>query len=496
MERHDQAPEYLTGELVDIERKKAREQHIKQLLEDAKSTHIPEQIFLRPLHKDPAQHLELLSVFLLFRTRFSALPTHEQNMYTWGSSQVPLFAIFDKDFVSRRCDEFGIALDRVQLLVDKLWVEKVFASTSFWMRDLRVYTDEDFGSDRFRKAVGLPVRKGEQHNEVEEQMSVEDELKERERNVQELKRLVEKEVGLQGGRPPNRISGSGPVSRPRSRPGPGPGPEVVPVGGRSKPPTKDRLLTITSATSAHGGKKNIYNPSLLRRPKNAIPNPKYSQSTRDDLGFGSRYPAVLVGKPDNTNSRSPTITSDASRVQQSTRTNTQSLSYRQKTSVAPNPHSANPIQNTFGAGSEATSTSSNTPETMNSPLLAVASDASFVGDPMDVDIPLLIHRLSSIKFGSCPVTPESRVSQKRKRLDLEDASLVVGFPHKRKRTVLEDAALVFRVSHKRKISDIEDATIVFRLPPKRKRWDLEDATPVVLAQAMAERFEQLGICEF
>lgn len=44
------------------------------------------------------------------------------------------------------------------------------------------------------------------------------------------------------------------------------GSEVASSGDRTLPPTKDRFMKIISSTSLHGGKKYIYNPSLLRRP--------------------------------------------------------------------------------------------------------------------------------------------------------------------------------------------------------------------------------------
>lgn len=250
---------------------------------------IPESIFIKPLHRDPAQHLQLLAVFLMFRARSSALPAHQQNLYGRVCGRFRLFEMFARDLVERSCAEHGVDFDRVQLVVDALWKAKLFSMSSTLMRDLRMYTDEDVGSDRFRKAVGLPARKRSPGGgEAESGKAVQ-------LNAENLQQLLE-QLDTPPASPPSRKQSESASSESGSR--------AAPVRGRTPPPHKSRYLIIISDTSLHGEKNNIYNPALLRQPNRAIiprPSIQNPHSTPSDSGSSPESPAGGRSKQDPTN---------------------------------------------------------------------------------------------------------------------------------------------------------------------------------------------------
>ncbi|APA15737.1 predicted protein [Sclerotinia sclerotiorum 1980 UF-70] len=68
--------------------------------------------------------------------------------------------MFGVEFLKNSCSACGIDFENLQLPVDELWRAGVFSSSSDLIGLLRGYTDEELGSDGFRKAVGLlPLRK-------------------------------------------------------------------------------------------------------------------------------------------------------------------------------------------------------------------------------------------------------------------------------------------------------------------------------------------------
>ncbi|QSZ32249.1 hypothetical protein DSL72_001823 [Monilinia vaccinii-corymbosi] len=170
------------------QRHELRAQHIRDQLDAPQPDHwkIPEKIFVKPLHRDPAQHLQRLAVFLMFRKRFSTLPAHQQNLYGRACAKFPLFEVFDEGFVVRRCDECGVDFGSIQSVVDELWKAKLFSAGSTLMRDLRMYTDEDVESDRFREAVGLPARKSKTASDDERESH-----SETQHHTHNLQRLIE-----------------------------------------------------------------------------------------------------------------------------------------------------------------------------------------------------------------------------------------------------------------------------------------------------------------
>ncbi|KAF7877340.1 hypothetical protein EAF04_001022 [Stromatinia cepivora] len=430
-----------TRELTELEQDKGREQHIASLLntseqpiaprnlENHKSNHIPEQIFIRPLHANPTRHLEQLSVFLVFRTRFLALPLYQQNLYTWGVQIIPLVDMFGMEFLKDSCDACGIGFEKLQLLVDELWRAKVFSSSSSLIRSLRDYTDDDLGSDRFRKAVGLQALRKDIVSDDErkvvglgDQDRVSEWLRTQEHQNQKLPEI-------------NRQSAV--VSQPRELPH-NTGPEIAPSGGRTQPPTKSRFMTIISSTSLHGGKKNIYNPSLLRRPMTSLAPGKdsgTSQSIQNDSRPRSK--SVSEGESSRTNditnrrfstSNIPrddswdsfcrsqarrndfgvsvagsqrldnihTIPLAAASDTDSMHIDIPVLNRRASTSILPSQNSAESTSNTFGfgfgSGSGAGFMSNNRPASANTPLSTFGSDQSDAEDAMDIDTPSLFHR--------------------------------------------------------------------------------------------------------
>ncbi|CAD6449073.1 2143e4ae-4cc6-4096-b2e2-810cab7b83a0-CDS [Sclerotinia trifoliorum] len=272
MVQNNQIPDWLqTRELTELEQDKGREQHIATLLnsseqpiapnrlENSKSNYIPEHIFIKPLHANPTRHLEQLSMFLIFRTRFLSLPLYQQNLYTWGVQRIPLDDMFEMEFLRNSCNACGIAFEKLQLLVDELWRAEVFSSSSDLMRSLRDYTHEDLQSDRFRKAVGLqPLKKNIVGGDEGKLLGLVDQNR-----VSESLRTQEHQDQSQ--KLPDINRSSAVLSQPEELPQDN-GSEVAPSGDRTLPPAKSRFMTMISSTSLHGGKKNIYNPSLLRRP--------------------------------------------------------------------------------------------------------------------------------------------------------------------------------------------------------------------------------------
>ncbi|KAJ8067948.1 hypothetical protein OCU04_003530 [Sclerotinia nivalis] len=439
MVQNNQMPvRWQARELTELERDKGREQHIASLLksseqstalkslENPKPNHIPEHIFIRPLHANPARHLEKLSTVLIFRTRFLALPLYQQNMYTWGVQRIPLVDMFGMEFLKDSCDACGIGFEKLQLLVDELWRARVFSSSSGLMRSLRDYTDEDLESDSFRKAVGLQaLRKDIVGDDEGKLLGLQ--LGDQNRGSEWLRTQEHQNQTL-----PEIDRPSALVSQPKELPH-NTGLEITPPGGRTLPPTKSRFMTMISSTSLHGGKKNIYNPSLLRRPmaslaptqdsgnsqsiqhdsrprsisisegessrKNDNTNRRYSTSDipRDDSweSFcrsqarrnGSGISAAGTQRPDNIHG----ITSAAASDTESMDIDIPALNRRASTSILPSHNSAESTLNTFGLGSRAEFMSSNRPASVNNHLSTSVSDPPNVEDAMDIDTPSLPH---------------------------------------------------------------------------------------------------------
>ncbi|KAF7955994.1 hypothetical protein EAE96_004915 [Botrytis aclada] len=244
-----------------LEQRKSRGHHVAQLLaskqieapkqlEGSKQNEILQLKSLLPLHRDPAQHFERLSVVLMFRTAFSKLTPRQQNNYGWGLESVPLLEMFGREFLKKTCDLYGVDLGRLQHVVNELWLEKVFSPSLSLMSELRNFTDEDLVSDWFRTAIELPALNKDEL--VSANQSCPQELlstKERHRESREQPKQSFNAVH-------RRSKSLSSIVQPK-------------VGGRSPRPTKSVYMTMISSTPKHGGKKNIYNPSNLRRPKGA-----------------------------------------------------------------------------------------------------------------------------------------------------------------------------------------------------------------------------------
>ncbi|ESZ99472.1 hypothetical protein SBOR_0135 [Sclerotinia borealis F-4128] len=367
------------------EKEKAREQQIRTQLaqlaqlqaqieerrEASTPSRIPEQIFLKPLHADPAHHLELLSV-LMFRTRFSEIPMHEQNLHTKGLMGVPLLEMFGKMYLERICWEYGVEFGKLQSLVDELWVSKVFSPMSCWMKELRRYTDEDVESDRFRKAVGLwdsRIYKASSGDEVGKFTTAQS------RTLQWLDTQTKSNVPDQQQQPNRQL-----VSPPKPKPklslqnASGAGPKAAPTGSHKQLPPKSSMSKIVSGFSRHGGPKNIYNPSVLRRPKAPLVPSHIStqpQSTHRQYSARLRSGTANSSKQDTTNRHLSVSTSDVSRTGSSG-------SFKHPQSK----HNNSAVESRPGI----VSADSHRPDTINSHSSNVTFDACFDGEPMDIDM--------------------------------------------------------------------------------------------------------------
>ncbi|KAF5868057.1 uncharacterized protein Bfra_007252 [Botrytis fragariae] len=282
-----------------LKQKKSREQHIAHLLaskqiaapkqlEASKRDDILQLKSLLPLHRNPAQHFERLSVVLMFRTPFSKLTRRQQNDYGWGLESVPLLEMFGREFLKKTCDLYGVDLGRLQLIVNELWLEKVFSPSLSLMSELRKFTDEDLVSDWFRTAIGLPLLN--KNGLVSANQSSPSELlstKERLHEPREKPRQSSNAVA-------QKPKSSSNMAQPK-------------VGGRTPRPTKSVYMTMISSTSKHGGKKNIYNPSVLRRPKDSTAQIQTCRATQPTYVNSRSYSiptsrGVSISR-DNTTSR-------------------------------------------------------------------------------------------------------------------------------------------------------------------------------------------------
>ncbi|KAF7885709.1 uncharacterized protein EAF02_004218 [Botrytis sinoallii] len=260
-----------------LERDKRREQYIAYLLA-SKQIEAPQQLeaskrddilqlrSLLPLHPNPAQHFERLSVVLMFRTPFSNLTRRQQNDYGWGLESVPLLEMFGREFLKKSCDLYAVDLGRLQLIVNELWLQNVFSPSLSLMSGLRKFTDTDLVSDWFRIAIGLPVL-NKDRLVFANQSSPSGLLSTKERLYEP--RTTPKQSSNAVAQKPKSSSN---IAQPK-------------VGGRTPRPTKSLYMTMISSTSKHGGKSNIYNPSALRRPKGAtapVQNCRAAQPTYGD----------------------------------------------------------------------------------------------------------------------------------------------------------------------------------------------------------------------
>ncbi|KAM0307100.1 hypothetical protein ACHAO8_010626 [Botrytis cinerea] len=266
-----------------IFRERNREQYVAHLLasnqieapkqpEAPKQDDIQQLRSLLPLHQDPAQNFERLSVVLMFRTRFSTLTRRQQNSYSWGLESLPLLEMFGREFLKNTCKLYGVDLGRLQHIVNELWMDKIFSPSLSLMSDLQKFTDEDLVSDWFRTAIGLPILNKDglistTQSSPSKSLSTNGRLLEsRGETNQSPKAAAPK---------PNRPSN---VAQPT-------------VGSRTPRPTKSLYMTMISSTSKHGGKSNVYNPSALRRPKGA-PAPIQNHKAAQPTNAGSRFISV------------------------------------------------------------------------------------------------------------------------------------------------------------------------------------------------------------
>ncbi|TGO60168.1 hypothetical protein BOTNAR_0150g00200 [Botryotinia narcissicola] len=242
---------------------------------------------LLPLHHNPAQHFERLSAVLMFRTPFSKLTRRQQSDYGWGLESVPLLEMFGREFLKKSCVLYGVELGRLQLIVNELWLEKIFSSSLSLMSELRRFTDEDLVSDWFRTAIGLPLLNKDGLVSAN-QSSPSDLLSTKERIHQP--------------RANPRQSFNALVQKPKSS-----NIAQPTAGSRTPRPTKSVYMTMISSTPEHGGKKNIYNPSDLRRPKGStapVQNYRAAQPTYVDSKYYSIPPSKDVSiSRNNTPSR-------------------------------------------------------------------------------------------------------------------------------------------------------------------------------------------------
>ncbi|TGO49092.1 hypothetical protein BCON_0221g00030 [Botryotinia convoluta] len=242
-----------------LEQKKSREQHVAHLLA-SKQIEAPKQLeaskrddilqlkSLLPLHRNPAQHFE------------------HNKMTTAGDWGVPLLEMFGREFLKKSCDLYGVELGRLQQIVNELWLAKVFSPSLTLMSELRKFTDEDLVSDWFRTAIGLPLLNKDGLVSAN-QSSPSDWLstKERPHEPRENPKQSSNSVA-------QKPKSSSNIAQPK-------------VGACTPSPTKSLYMTMISSTSKHGGKKNIYNPSALRRPKGStapIQNCRAAQPTYVD----------------------------------------------------------------------------------------------------------------------------------------------------------------------------------------------------------------------
>ncbi|TEY79888.1 hypothetical protein BOTCAL_0040g00030 [Botryotinia calthae] len=264
-------------------RKRNREQHVAHLLasnqieapkqpEACKQDDILQLKSLLPLHQDPAQYFERLSVVLMFRTRFSTLTRRQQNDYSWGLESVPLLEMFGREFLKNTCKLYGVELGRLQQIVNEMWMDKMFSPSSSLTSELQKFTDEDLVSDWFRTTIRLPILNKDglisaNQSSPLKSLSTNERLpKPRENLIQSPKAAAQK---------PNPPSN---VAQPK-------------VCGRSPRPTKSLYMNMISSTSKHGGKSNVYNPSALRRPKGA-PAPVQNDKAAQPTNVGSRSISV------------------------------------------------------------------------------------------------------------------------------------------------------------------------------------------------------------
>lgn len=357
----------------------ARERHIKQLLESEKQVdtqeslnttkwdHIPNYIYVRPLHPDPDQHIERLSIVLMFRTRFLALPTYERDMYTYQGESFPLVERYGLKFLERSCGIYGINHAKLQPLVDELWREKIFSPSSSVVQDLQIYTDEDLVSDKFRNAVGLPVLGKKTVTDDEKQLARLRELRRLSRasvsnelESQKLLELARQCAAFSKAKKPTNNAGS----------------EVLYHHGRRSPPKKSRFMTMISSTSLHGGKKNIYNPSPLRRPSLPLAlKEKQTSSQPTHPGNRPRSKSVSLGSSNtDTSNRGVFIDESWEKFCQSQRE-----------------ENSSGIKSGFGV----TTSGGHRVNTMNSGPLGVAPSSSSAGEPMDIDNSMPQRRLST-----------------------------------------------------------------------------------------------------
>ncbi|TGO07971.1 hypothetical protein BTUL_0233g00030 [Botrytis tulipae] len=446
-----------------LEHKKSREQHIAHLLA-SKQIEAPKQLeasrrdeilqlkSLLPLHRNPAQHFERLSVVLMFRTPFSKLTRRQRNDYGWGLESVPLLEMFGREFLKKSCELYGVELDRLQLIVNELWLEKVFSPSLSLMSELRKFTDTDLVSDWFRTAIGLPLLNKDglvsaNQSSPSDLLSTKERLHEPRANPKNpFNALVQK---------PKSSSN---IAQPTA-------------GSRTPRPTKSVYMTMISSTPKHGGKKNIYNPSDLRRPKGSaapVQNCRAAQPTYVD----SKYYSIPTSKDvsisrNNTTSRRFS-TSDVSRNEEwdsSCRPQSTQLKPRSRSfSEGPDNSRCNAPDTSFSAPvTHQYIPSGNLPTPQpeqNSPDIwleagiesAVTSDPGCDEDPMDIDdaVFLVVANTSlassQIPTGFANATPD--YYDDGDAMDIDDAmDLDIPLPERQRRPSLTRHQTLLKSTH-------------------------------------------------
>ncbi|KAF7894050.1 hypothetical protein EAF00_007564 [Botryotinia globosa] len=462
-----------------LEHKKSREQHIAQLLA-SKKIEAPQQVeasrrddilqlkSLLPLHRNPAQHFERLSVVLIFRTPFSKLTRRQQNDYGWGLESVPLLEMFGREFLKKSCELYGVELGRLQLIVNELWLEKVFSPSLSLMSELQKFTDKDLVSDWFRTAIGLPALN--KNGLVSANQSSPSDLLSTKERIHEPRANPKQSYNALAQNPKSSSN----IAQPTA-------------GSRTPRPTKSVYMTMISSTPKHGGKKNIYNPSDLRRPKGSTA-PVQACRTAQPTYVDSKYYSIPPSKDmsinrdrDNTTSRRFS-TSDVSQNgewvsscrSQSTQRKPRSRSFSEGPSnsrysapdvslSAPVTHqyvpsgnlsTPQPEQNSPDIWLEARieSASIQTPNYMPGTPSAVTSESGCDEDPMDIDDAVFIVVAntsvpsSQIPTGLANATPD--YYDDGDAMDIDDAmDLDISLPERQRRPSLTRHQTLLKSTH-------------------------------------------------
>ncbi|TGO35342.1 hypothetical protein BHYA_0161g00050 [Botrytis hyacinthi] len=460
-----------------LEQKRSREQHIAQLLA-SNQIEAPKQLgasrrddilqlkSLLPLHRNPAQHFERLLVVLMFRTPFSKLTRRQQNDYGWGLESVPLLEIFGREFLKKSCDLYGVELGRLQLIVNELWLEKVFSPSLSLMSELRKFSDEDLVSDWFRTAIGLPLLNKNELVSANQCSSLD--LRSTKERLHEPRANPEQSLNAVA----EKSKSPSNIAQPK-------------IGSRTPRPTKSVYMTMISSTAKHGGKKNIYNPSALRRPEGSIAPVQICRIAQPTY-VDSRYHSIPTSKDvsisrDNTPSRRFSTSDvsqngewDSSCRPQSTQPKPRSRSYSEglKNSRYSTPDTAfsAPVSHQYvPSGNLSTpqpehnspdiwlgvgivSASIQIPDSMLESLSTITSDPGYDEDPMDIDDAVFLVLAntslasSQVTTGFANTTPD--YYDDGDAMDIDDAmDLDIPLPERQRRPSLTRHQTLLKSTH-------------------------------------------------